>query len=250
MSPSFPAYYALNCRFVHPKPLRYDDSGHPISTHLSNAQNLLLRKLCVSSPLAPWNVLRVFLGSVFFAIASILGMNSCPMIIAARKPSLSGRIMGIIFRRPNKQVVRTNAGGIVAFMTDKEADVKEAVMDYPRGSVGLMDAFRRSMVLKIPISVWINIPHPFPTPSKMRHVLWNRAVLVNLFPKSCNLSFKPSIVEFFRCHKTKHHRPMKVLSAHLEPQSSNDGGNVLSSDAFCGYNRATDIMPLNSQKAN
>jgi hypothetical protein len=87
-----------------------------------------------------------------------------------------------------------------------------------------------SAVTKLAIAVWKFTSSPNPAGAKFWTVLRNGAVFINLTPKPLNVFFS---------HKQKNRHPMKVLSAHLWPQSLSDGKNILSSNAFFSHNRAT-----------
>ncbi len=202
---------------------------------LSDEENIFVAKFRFSARFSFWNFLWMEPSSVSISASYPFWMKSRPMIFSSWFSSLFNFVLFAINRSSDKQVVRSYAQRIVTMMANPKPKRNFSKMNHPRNYVS-------SKILPCWIKPKSSVPSrcaasPDPAVANLWNVRWDWSVLVHLAPKSFNILWG---------HKQKHHRPAKVLSAHVEPQPPDDGENVLSSHALLGYNKAVEnlTMPL------
>lgn len=142
-------------------------------------------------------------------------------------------VRNVLFLRPNKEMLRINTPRIVALMENGFRIIKLSKVDSVRSSASPSHfGFVVEVEGKSGIPIFALKASKFPTFAKV----WNMGLYWAIF---VNFTKKPLNIFFGRVHdKQNTHRPAKVMSAQMQPQSRNDGLNLFETFVFSSHIKA------------
>lgn len=180
--------------------------------------------------------------SVFIAFCHSFWMKCRWMVCSKAVTQFGNFIIRVVLCCSKEKMIRSNASPVVALVKNEKAVGNLSKTKYPSRPMRAAFVLFSGSIFELTIAVRCQRSGPNPTVPKLRPMWRDWAVRIYSFPKSLFDRFCSLLIgKVANVHKQKSHRPMKVLSARVEPQTPDDGENVLSSRGL-GHNKAVEMM--------
>lgn len=154
------------------------------------------------------------------------------------KPSFFRCVSRIFFMSSRKQMTWPDTFPVVALMAHKFSTgwIRSTFYEIAYSVSRLAHLIYSAAIGERAVSTFVNRPNPLPTLSDFWNMFWNRPILIYFCPK-------PSNIFFGKFHKTKNHRPAKVISAQMKPQSQDGEINLFVPSTFTAISRLIAVSP-------